>query len=171
MAQSEQTPHMDKATFVATLRRERAAWEALLAEAEAWSETQMTQPGINGEWSIKDIIAHVTWYEREMVGLLQAHALAGSHLWELPHDQRNDALFEELRGKPLAGVQVEARQTFAELLALVEGLAEEDLRDASRYRDMPPDWIPWELLADNSYTHYPQHAPAIRAWLDQQRAT
>ncbi len=171
MEPSEQPTRMDKATFLAALRRERAAWEALLAEVGALGEARMTQPGVSGEWSIKDIVAHVTWYEREMVGLLRTHALAGSPLWELPHDQRNIALFDELRGKPLASVQAEARQTFAELLALVEGLTEADLHDASRYRDMPPDWIPWEVLADNSYTHYPQHTPAIRAWLDQQWAS
>ncbi len=171
MEPSEQTPHRDKTTFLAALRRERAAWEALLAEVGALGEARMTQPGVIGEWSIKDIIAHITWYEREMVGLLRMHALAGSPLWQLPHGQRNTALFEELRGKPLADVLADARQAFAELLALVEGLAEDDLHDAARYHDMPPDWIPWEVLAGNSYTHYPQHAPLIRAWLDQQRAS
>lgn len=103
-----------------------------------------------------------------MVDLLRAHALDGSPLWELPNDQRNAALFKELRSQPLAGVQSDAYQTFADLVALVEGLAEEDLHDASRYRNMPPDWIPWEVLAGNSYIHYPDHAPTIRAWLDGQ---
>ncbi len=169
MAQPEQTAHMDKAAFLATLRRERAAWDALLAEAGALGETHMTQPGVNGAWSVKDSIAHVTWYEREMVGLLRTHALAGSPLWELPHDQRNTALFEQLRDQSLPAVLAAAHQTFADLVALLEGLAEEDLHDASRYRDMPPDWIPWEVLADNTYTHYPHHIPAIRAWMGQQQ--
>lgn len=172
MAHPEQTTHMDKATFLATLRRERAAWDALLAEVSALGEARMTEPGVNGEWSVKDIIAHVTWYEREMVGLLRTHALDGSSLWELAHDQRNTALFEQLRDQPLTNVQSDARQTFADLVALAEGLADADLHDASRYRNMPPDWIPWEVLAGNSYAHYPDHTPTIRAWLDdQQRAT
>lgn len=168
MAHSEQTAHMDKATFLATLRRERAAWDALLAVASALGAARLTEPGINGSWSFKDIVAHVTWYEREMVMLLRTHALIGSPLWELPHDQRNTAIFEQLRDQPLDAVLAGAHQIFAELLTLVEGLAEEDLHDASRYRDMPPDWIPWEVLAGNTYTHYPEHTPAIRAWLGQQ---
>lgn len=171
MAQPEQTTHMDKATFLATLRRERTAWDALLAEVGVLGEAQMTQPGVNGEWSAKDVVAHVAWYEREMVGLLRTHALAGANLWELSHDQRNATLFEELHDQPLANVQAEARQTFAELATLVEGLAEEDLHNASRYGGMPLDWSPWEVLADNTYTHYLQHTAAIRAWLDQRLAS
>lgn len=169
MAQPEQPTHMDKATFLATLRRERAAWDALLAEAGALDEAHMTQPGVNGAWSVKDSIAHVTWYEREMVGLLRTRALAGSPLWELSNDQCNTALFEQLRDQPLPDVLAAAHQTFADLVALLEGLTDDDLHDASRYRDMPPDWLPWEVLADNTYTHYPHHIPAIRAWLDQQQ--
>jgi uncharacterized protein (TIGR03083 family) len=164
----QQTTHMDKATFLATLRRERTAWDALLAEV---GETRMAQPGVSDEWSVKDIVAHVTWYEREMVGVLRTRALAGSDLWELSPDQRNVALFEELRDRPVAGVLTEARQTFAELVALVEGLAEEDLHDPTRYRGMPPDWIPWELLAANCFAHYPVHGKTIRVWLEQQASS
>jgi uncharacterized damage-inducible protein DinB len=174
MPQSEQSEHttlMDRATFLAILQRERAAWDALLAEVSELGEARISQPGINGEWSVKDIVAHVTWYEREMIAMLQTRALEGSTLWELSHDQRNMTLFEQHRGQPLAEVLADARQTFADLVALMEGLAEKDLHDASRYRAMPPDWTPWEVLADNSYMHYPQHAPAIRAWLEQQQSS
>ena len=168
MTQPEQAVHMDKAAFLATLRREHAAWDALLAEV---GEARMAQPGASGEWSVKDIIAHVTWYEREMVGVLRTHTLAGSDLWELSPDQRNAALFAQLRDRPVADVLTEARQTFAELVALVEGLAEEDLHDATRYHAMPPDWIPWELLAGNSFAHYPEHARTIRVWMEQQASS
>lgn len=171
MPQSEQTTHMDKATFLEFLRRERAIWDALLAEASALGETRMSQPGVNGVWSVKDTVAHITWYEREMVGMLRTRALEGSTLWESSHDRRNVTLFEQHHDQPLAEVLASARQTFTDLVTLVEGLAEEDLHDASRYRAMPPDWMPWEVLADNSYTHYPQHAPAIRAWLEQQQSS
>ena len=83
-------PH-NKSQLLATMRRERAQWNALLAEV---GEAQMTEPGVAGAWSVKDIIAHITWYERESFGILQARALVGSELWELSVDQRNAAIFE-----------------------------------------------------------------------------
>jgi hypothetical protein len=60
---------MDKAAFLATLRAKHAEWEALLAEV---GEARMVQPGVAGEWSVKDIVAHVTWGEREMAGMERA---------------------------------------------------------------------------------------------------
>ena len=62
---------MDKTTFIETLLARRAAWEALFAEV---GEARMLQPGVAGEWSVKDVIAHVMWSEREMVGVMQARA-------------------------------------------------------------------------------------------------
>src|SRR5437660_2729156 len=89
---------MDKATFIETLHAERAEWEALLAEV---GEARMLQPGVAGGWSVKDIIAHVMWGEREMVGVMQARALVGSKLWDLPEDERNAIMVAEQRDRPL----------------------------------------------------------------------
>ncbi|MDE0217922.1 MAG: hypothetical protein OXJ90_01530 [Spirochaetaceae bacterium] len=52
----------------------------------------MLQPRAGGCWSGKDIVAHVIWYEREMVGVLKSRVLAGSDLWALPVDERNSAV-------------------------------------------------------------------------------
>ncbi len=86
---------MDKTTFIETLLAGRAEWEALLAEV---GEARMLQPGVAGEWSVKDVIAHVMWGEREMVGVMQAHALVGSDLWDLPEDERNAIMVAEPTG-------------------------------------------------------------------------
>ena len=52
---------MTKTRLLDRLRTERAQWEALLTDID---EARMTQPGVEGEWSVKDIVAHVTFYER-----------------------------------------------------------------------------------------------------------
>ena len=52
---------MNKTRLLETLRSKRAAWDAVLAEIPA---AQMAEPGVAGEWSVKDIIAHVTYHER-----------------------------------------------------------------------------------------------------------
>ena len=67
---------MHKTQLLETLRVERAQWESLLAQI---GEDRMVQ-GVAGEWSVKDIIAHVMWYKRETVGILQQHAFVGSPL-------------------------------------------------------------------------------------------
>jgi len=153
---------MDRATFIETLHAGRAEWEALLAEV---GEARMLQPGAAGEWSVKDVIAHVTWGEREMVGVMRAHALVGSDLWNLPEDERNAIMVAEQRDRRLHDVLTEERQVYAQFVEQVQALPDEDFTDSRRFREMPEQWLPWRVLAGCSFAHYRQHMPLIRAWL------
>ena len=157
---------MNRTQFLDNQRTERARWEALLAQVD---EARMSEPGVAGEWSVKDIIAHVTWFEREMVGLLRERALAGSDLWNVKQDQRNAVIFQENRERPLADVLAEAQEVYRQLLPLLEALTDEELNDARHFRNMPTDWQPWDLIAGNIYDHYRAHIPSIEAWLEKRR--
>lgn len=143
-------------------RKDRAEWERVLAEV---GEDLMLEPGLPGGWSVKDVIAHVNWYEREMVSLLELRELAGSELWKLPTDERNGPIYEGNKGQPLEEVLTESSQLFERLWGLVSELADQDLVDSSRFNKMPEDWEPWMVIASNTYEHYQQHIPDIRAWL------
>ena len=49
---------------LAAVEREREWWESLLAEV---GEARMTEPGTVGDWSFKDLVAHLfAWEAREM---------------------------------------------------------------------------------------------------------
>ena len=154
---------MEKAKFLETIRNERARWDALLAQVD---EGQMTVPGIVGAWSVKDLIAHVTWSEREMVGMLRERALVGSDLWNLALDARNVAIYEENRGRTLGEVRAESQAIFEGLIRLLEQLPEADLNDARAFPGMPTDWQPWDVIAGNTYRHYRDHILDVRAWLE-----
>ncbi len=41
------------------------AWTVFKESYAGLSDSQMTEPGVTGNWSVKDIIAHVTWWEEE----------------------------------------------------------------------------------------------------------
>jgi uncharacterized protein (TIGR03083 family) len=153
---------MSATAFVDRIRRARREWDALLAQVD---EGRMAQAGACGEWSIKDVVAHITWHEREMIKLLETRTLAGSELWELPLDERNEAIFEENQRRALEEVREEARGVFDVLLRQAETLADEELHDASRFSGMPPDWQPWQVIAENTYEHYEDHSSQVRAWL------
>jgi hypothetical protein len=155
---------MKKAELLDAMRTERACWDALIASLD---EAQMTQPGVAGQWSVKDIIAHLIWHEREMIGMLQARALVGSELWELPLDQRNELIFQESRERDLSGLLAEAPQVFRQFLELVETLSEEDLVDPQRFPGMLDDWQPWRIIAGNAHEHYRDHIRDVEAWLER----
>lgn len=154
---------MDKAEFLAELRAGRTEWDGTLSRID---EERITEPGAEGVWSAKDVVAHVAWHEREMEAMLRTHNATGSDLWNLPLDERNAAIQAENSNQPLATVFAEGRAAYAALLLVVEGLADEDLTDPKRYRGMPADWVPWQIVAGNSYEHEREHAASLRKWLD-----
>lgn len=153
---------MNERVFRQKLGDGRAEWEAFLATIPA---ERMEMPGLAEGWTIKDVIAHVTWFEREMVQVIEARALVGSGLWLLPTDERNRAIYEQNHERPLANVLAEAKSIGTQLLTLAQTLSEEELNQADRFKEMPTEWIPWQLIADNSFTHYPDHIADIEAWL------
>jgi hypothetical protein len=153
-----------KAELLTMIRTARAKWERLLAQIpSAW----LTEPGVAGEWSIKDIIAHITWGERENIGVVRAHAVVGSELWQLSEDARNAAVFEQNRARSLEEVLSESMRVFEEYMAAVESLTEEELNDPSGFPGTPAGWRPWRMLYDPN--HYEEHGQSIAAWLARRR--
>jgi uncharacterized protein (TIGR03083 family) len=159
---SEGAPHMTKQQFMDLLSTGWNEWQALLASVP---RRRMTAPGAAGEWSVKDVIAHVTWGEREMVGMLRQRALVGSPYWTLPQTDRNAAVYAENRDRPLDDALAESLEVHAQLVAELEKVTDGDLNDASRFAEMPAAWLPWRVIAGNCFEHYQEHTPGLRAWL------
>ncbi len=154
-----------KRELLEDLRAGRAEWDTLIAKVDP---ARLDEPGVEGEWSVKDIVAHVTWYEREMIDLFNTHVLTGSELWGQPQDARNAEVFKQNRERPPTEILAEAQQVFRELYAALQPLDDQDLNDPSRFQNMPGEWVPWQILAGNSFTHYPDHIPSIEQWLARQ---
>src|SRR5438552_7081604 len=108
---------MTKPKLLDSLRSARAEWDSLLSQI---SEERMAQPGVAGDWSVKDIIAHVTWGEREILEVFRTHELVGSELWNWPQTERNAAVFEQNRHRSLREVLAESRQVYHDLLQALE---------------------------------------------------
>ncbi len=65
---------MSKRTLLELVDTERAIWYRSVEHLEPH---QMEVPSVCGDWSVKDIIAHIAWFEDEMVGMLRTRALEG----------------------------------------------------------------------------------------------
>jgi len=157
--------HMTKARLLETLRSKRAAWDALLATVPAH---RMTEPGVAEEWSMKDIIAHLTHYERWIADRLHEQLRGEQYTpteLDMIGDARNDILFERTRDRPLAEVLAESRQAFQLLLEGVEGHTEAFLIEPQRFEGAPQPIVVWQLLRGDVYDHYAQHEPSVRRWL------
>jgi hypothetical protein len=153
---------MDKEKLLDEMQKSYAALEALLTPL---SEEQMTTPGVNGVWSIKDNLAHiVAWQQHELDR--QRAIREGVELPEpwpgLSVDESNERIYQENKARPLADVRAELRTGHQQLIDTVEAMSNEDL-------NRPIAWLngnaPWEYIAGNTYEHYQEHGQIIRDWL------
>ena len=154
---------MQKMELISLYRQSRAEWEVLVAPLKL---EQLTQPMGRDEWTIKDVIAHLAWHEREMTIVIRSRALEGSELWNLPLEQRNAAIYAANKNRSLEEVLQEARQAAAELLVLLETLSEDDLVSPAHFAQMPLDWQPWQVFASNMHEHYHEHILQLKTWLE-----
>ena len=145
---------MEKVEFLNHLQTARQAWEQYLAQIPV---EKMGLPAVPGAWTVKDVIAHITWYDQEMVDLLESRVLAGSDWWNLPLDERNRMIYKQYYERPVEEILAQSRQVFARLWLLAQHLDDKDLNDPARFKDMPLDWMPWDMIASNTYEHYLEH--------------
>jgi hypothetical protein len=135
-------------------------------------EARMDQPGVAGHWSIKDIVAHLTGWNRKLVASLQA---AQHNEPEPPppwpahlqtEDEINAWIYESNHGRSVREVLDETHHVFQQLLAVIEGLPD----DVRIERIEPAYYLVWvddkRFLAGEFFDHFrDDHEPDIRAWL------
>ena len=158
-----------KAQLLDDLKAEQARWEALLQDI---GEEHMTQPGVAAEWSIKDIVAHLTGWRRRTVGRFQA-ALRNEPppppLWPpqlQTDDEINAWIYAANRDRPLADVLRESRAVLQQLVETLNAFPAADLLDLTRF-----PWLEGEPLSGAAFfAHFhEEHEPDMRAWLERIR--
>jgi hypothetical protein len=130
-------------------------------------------PGVEGEWSVKELVAHLTWYEQAVVEGAQAVASTGTFKRRRPEgvglDEMNARIAAEARARPVDEVLAEADEVFGQLLAIIEAVPQDILNDP-KLLGLPEDMVPWMGVANNSYAHYREHEPALRTWVGAGKA-
>jgi len=141
------------------LKRIEARWQELLAAYAGLSAAEMTEPGVIGAWSLKDIIAHVTVWEEEALTHLPA-ILAGKKppRYSVTHggiNAFNARMTERNRDLALAEVLRRRDDSHRRLLAFIEPVPEAECAGDTRFR---------RRLRLDTYGHYAVHTKAIRKW-------
>jgi hypothetical protein len=140
------------------LKKLDAGWTAFQASYAGLSKARLTQPGVTGDWSVKDILAHVTTWEGEALQHLPLILAGGRPPRYVRYggiDAFNARMTEEKRRLPLAEVLRQFRDTHRSLIRLVQR------EPGARFA---PDTRARRRLRLDTYGHYPEHGRAIRAW-------
>jgi hypothetical protein len=147
------------------LERLDEAWKALNESYIGMSDVEMQEPGVIGNWAIKDIIVHVSSWEQECLEHLPI-ILAGGRppRYSVTYggiDAFNAQVTEGKRNLSLAEVLRQRDDTHRRLVAFIEILPEELFASETRVR---------RRIKLDTYGHYPKHSEAIAEWRGQKRS-
>lgn len=151
---------MSKAALLNLMRTSHAAFEALL---DALSEEQLTTPGVNGSWSVKDNVVHLAWWEQSVLEYLQTGGKSDETdpMAGLSVEEKNQRIYLQGKDRPLQAVRDDLRTTTEALIAYVETLSEEQLNRPFTSDRTEPLFI--GILGD-TYSHFNEHAKIILNW-------
>jgi hypothetical protein len=151
---------MKQATLITMLRENRARFDALVAQIP---DERMLEPRDSDGSTGKDLIAHLTAWEKRLIGWLKA-ARRGE-VPKIPEpgttwgdmDRLNARTLAENRARPLADVLGDSQRSFARLIAIVEHFSDAELSDPVRFSgfDVQPLWR--RIAAGPGYGHYQAH--------------
>ncbi len=131
-------------------QREQAAWDELNALTEGLSEAEWVQPGAAGDWSLKDVWAHLAdWMKetRRVLPMLLRDEKVSAHIpqFNAEHYAHNQRLLSDQARR-------HAERERRALLATCAKLSDEQLLGKARVYN-------WASYA--TYNHYAEHIPGL----------
>jgi hypothetical protein len=146
------------------LKRLEKAWTAIKESYANLTDSQLTEPGVMGNWSVKDILAHVTTWEEEALKylpLIMKGEKPPRYIQYGGIDAFNAQMTEQKRGLALSEVLRQSDETHHRLIDYLQSVPEEHFTQETRFR---------HRLRLDTYSHYPLHARAIREWRESIQA-
>jgi len=143
------------------LKRLETAWTALKESYTGLSNAQLLEPAVMGDWSVKEILAHVTIWEEEALKYLPL-IISGEkpprYVQYGGIDAFNAQMIEQKRGLALSEVLSQLDETHRRLISYIQSVPEEYFTRETRFR---------HRLRLDTYSHYPLHARAIQEWRER----
>ena len=141
----------------------------LLDAIDGLTPEQLRQPFAVGKWSVKDVLAHLTAWESELVTALN-QVQTGSKPPQIvlidDIDEWNEEQYHISARRPLEAIQDDLRGVHNMLCQMITDYPDKRMLDNRQF-----DWMEGEalyyLVEENAYLHEREHAEDIRAWREK----
>lgn len=135
------------------VKRVEASWAKLMDALEGLPELRMSEPGVAGDWSVKDVLGHVAYWEGRAIGTVE-RALSGE-----PEPSVSDTSVDTINH----GVHAErADWSIDQALSELHGTHERFMAALRQHPNIDPD-----LIEGDTFEHYDEHAADIRSWRER----
>lgn len=129
------------------LQRVSKSWLELVKMIRKLSDEQIVKPATVGEWSVKDIMAHITFWEGRLIHDIGILERGGTVPESDNYESTNQAEASRSRSASLDDVKAQFDAMHDQLMALLEAT---------------PLLTP-KLVAGVTYEHYDEHLADIKA--------
>ncbi len=138
---------------------------------EGLPDEAMLEPGVIGNWSIKDMLAHLTFWEGQAVAVLfqiqqSDQKPSAAFFGKETTDQVNTRIHEVNNSRPLESIWTDFLGVRKQTIRRVNEVSDDALNNPTRF--------PWtnglplyELVLDNSVSHADEHSEALLNWLEE----
>jgi hypothetical protein len=161
---------MDK-NYISSIRTELMVeldqeWANIERICARLSEAEMTTREVEGEWSVRDILCHLSAWEKYLLDRLgmvmtgQPPQYAVMTSWDDVH-RFNAQVYADNKDRPLTSVVIEFRSLYRGVMTVLEALSDDQLTQSYSY-DFPDDGLNLlQLIRANTCEHYREHRIAI----------
>jgi hypothetical protein len=152
---------MRKSDVIAQVKDARAQ---LLAAIDGLTPELMLRVGAVGIWSVKDVLAHLSVWESELITALARPGKQPPHVVQIEDvDAFNMEQYSVNAPRPLDEVLEDFHGVHKHLLRVLEGLSEQMLTDPRIFKWMEGEPLSY-LVADVAIWHEQEHAEQIATW-------
>jgi hypothetical protein len=141
--------------------------ETFLELIDDLSDEDFEEPSVNREWSLKDVLAHLTRWEAELVKLLwqasQGQVPSSAHFSRVSVDTLNGKWYAEMRARGLDLILEDFHTVRTQTTRRLEDFSDQELSDPNRYRWLGKKPL-WAWIAADSFEHESEHAQQVKAW-------
>jgi hypothetical protein len=172
-----------KAQLLQTVATDQATLAQLLSEA---GPERLTEPGVMGDWTLKDVVAHLTGWRLRTIARLEAAARHAEPVAPWPaeldaaeadgdphaYEPINQWMYQQHRDRPASDIVRESDESFRNLASAINALSDEALTTPGHFKY---DWLEGDaigpaLVGGSSEHLHEEHKSGIRDWLARKPA-
>jgi len=137
-------------------------------------EASMLEPGVIGNWSIKDILNHLSMWEGQLITLLfqvtrEMEKPTTLHFSKETVEEINQRWYAASQDRSLDLIWQDWVSVRKQTLLRVSEISEADLTSPNKF--LWQKGVPlWQWIANDTIEHEDEHGDAIRDWLDRRDA-
>ena len=160
---NEQIPYMSGTDLIARTKKDRAEF------AKLWSgltESQMTQrPGPQEDWSVKDLIVHIVWWENYMINRIGKIIAGTDSPGERSLEEINAEVLNENKDRTLEDVISDFETNLQRLEIFIAGLTDEQINNADAVDYGGRQLL--KFLISDTFGHYDVHRPDLEVYIQE----